>query len=313
MEQSIKTEQGTIYYTVKDERVTITTYHGNDAEVCVPARINGLNVTKIGKKAFMNSRQLQRVSLPDSVKKLGEWAFAYCPLLDVVELPKRKLVMGTGVFLGDKQLSHIVLRSREKDRGKDTDWWSACTGSHREDTAVLLAALPAMESGEYLLDMKEAGKAEWFRAWDACLLKLLDEPDEKGYTDMILCGEEDLNCSLDIFVREKRKKKVRYCFLRLLKDSELSSDARQVLNDYLMSHIVGKASMETWLVLKEEKGHLKEYYELYVRLGGLTEENYDATLADLGEKQPEMKAYFMRQHEEIKSGVNSDAFNRFQL
>lgn len=313
MEQSIRTEQGTLYYTIKEERITITTYHGNDTEVVVPAEMNGLHVSKIGKKAFMNSRQLQRVSLPDTTKKLGEWAFAYCPLLKEVELPKRKLIMGTGVFLGDKQLSHIVLRSREKDRGKDTDWWSDCTKTYRTDTAVLLAVLPAMESGEYLLDMKEAGKAEWFQAWDACLLKMLDEPDEKGYTDMILCGEEDLNCSLDIFVREKRKKKVRYCFLRLLKDSELSPHTRQELKDYLMNHIVGKASMETWLVLKEEKGHLKEYYELYVRLGGLTEENYDATLADLGEKQPEMKAYFMRQHEEIKGKKDTDGFAMFQL
>lgn len=313
MEQSIKTEQGTIYYTAKEERVTINTYHGNDTVLLIPAEIDTLPVTRIGKKALMNSRQLRRISLPDTMKKLGEWAFAYCPLLEEVELPKRKISMGTGVFLGDKQLSAIVLRTREKDKGKESDWWSGCIETYKEDTAILLAALPVMESGEYLLDMKEAGRKEWFQAWDACLLKMIDEPDEKGYTDMILCGEEDLNCSLDLFVREKRKKKVRYCFLRLLRDSELSGQTRQILKNYLLEHTVGKPSMEAWLVLKEEKGHLREYYELYVSLGGLTKENYDATLADLGEKQPEMKAYFMRQYEEMKGKGNIDGFSVFQL
>lgn len=313
MEQSIKTEQGTIYYSAKEEHVTITTYHGNDAVVLVPAVIDALPVTKLAKKAFMNSRQLRRVSLPDTIKKLGEWAFAYCPLLEEVELPKRRLSMGTGVFLGDKQLSSIVLRTWEKDKGKATEWWSLCLAKQREDTAILLAASPLMENGEYLLDMKEAGKEEWFGKWDACLLKLLDEPDEQGYTDMILCGEEDLNCSLDIFVREKRKKKVRYCFLRLLRDSKLSGENRKILQNYLMKHIVGETSMETWLVLKEEKGHLREYYELYVRLGGLSTENYDATLADLGEKQPEMKAYFMREHEKKRGKEDTDGFDMFQL
>lgn len=313
MEQSIKTQQGMIYYTVKEGRITINTYHGNDTVLMVPDEIDALPVTKIGKKAFMNSRQLRRICLPDTIKKLGDWAFAYCPLLEEVELPKRRLSMGTGVFLGDKQLSKIVLRSREKDRGKESDWWSSCDEALRMDTSVLLAVLPTMEGTEYLLDVKEAGSKEWFQAWDACLLKLLKEPDEKGYTDMILCGEEDLSCSLDLFVREKRKKKVRYCFLRLLKDSELALETRQMLEDYLSEHTVGKASMEAWLVLKEEKGHLREYYELYVRLGGLTRENYDATLADLGEKQPEMKAYFMRQHEEINDKEAIDGFAAFRL
>lgn len=318
-EKSIDTENGIFYYTVREERVTITTYHGNDTEVIVPETIEGVSVRKIGKKAFMNSRQLRRVVLPDSIKKLGEWAFAYCGLLEEVELPKRKITVGTGAFLGDRLLARLILRERQKDRmsvkvGKTTAClrWSEQSEKYRMDMAVLLAVVPAMKDGEYLMDFKEAGSKEWIVKWDTRLIKILEEPDEKGYTEMILCGEEDINCNLENYIKEKRKKKVRYCFLRLLHDSGLEADMEKRLEEYLISHAVGCASMETWLVLKEEKGHLREYYELYVELGCLTAENYDATLADLGEKQPEMKAYFMRKHE-ANRGEQADFFDSFTL
>jgi hypothetical protein len=308
-EQSIDTENGTLYYTVKEERVTITTYHGNDSEVIVPDFIDGFPVRKIGKKAFMNSRQLRRIVLPESIKKLGEWAFAYCGLLEEVELPKRKIAVGTGVFLGDRRLARLTQKERSKG---STSGKTEPSETYRNDIAVLLAAVPAMEDGEYLLDFKDAGSAEWIVKWDMRLIKILEEPDEKGYTEMILCGEEDINCNLENYIKEKRKRKVRACFLRLLHDSGLDADTRKMLEEYLISHSVGNASMETWLVLKEEKGHLREYYELYVKLGGLQLANYDATLADLGEKQPEMKAYFMRWREEQKTG-EADVFSGWTL
>ena len=69
--------------------------------------------------------------------------------------------------------------------------------------------------------------------------------------------------------------------------------------------------MEAWLVLREEKGHCKEYYELYERLGGITADNYEATISDLKDKHPEMKAYFIRKHTE--QVCEQDAFDAFSL
>lgn len=331
-EKRFETENGYFYYIEKENRVTITTYHGNDVELELPAKIEDLPVRKIGKKAFMNARQLRRVVLPDSVKKLGEWAFAYCGMLEEIVLPKRKMSVGTGVFLGDSRLEKITLRLRKKDverldvgssgensessEGKielvELQQWAHSSEQYHEDMAVLLATVNTMDDAAYLFDFKEAGSEEWIQKWDARMLKILAEPDEKGYTQMILCGEEDINCNLENFVRDKRKKKVRYCFLRLLYSSGLADETKQILEAYLTSHVVGSPSMETWLVLKEEMGHKKEYYELYVELGCLDQENYDATLADLGDKQPEMKAYFIRWNDENKES-GEDAFDMFSL
>lgn len=330
-EKRFETENGYFYYIEKENRITVTTYHGNDVELELPDKIEELPVRKIGKKAFMNARQLRRIVLPDSVKKLGEWAFAYCGVLEEIILPKRKMSVGTGVFLGDQRLEKIMLRLRKKDMEKLDDsidetiehatgrsekeelqHWFAASETFRDDIAVLLATVNTMDDAAYLFDFKEAGSEEWIGKWDARMLKILAEPDEKGYTQMILCGEEDINCNLENFVRDKRKKKVRYCFLRLLHSSGLTDENKQILEDYLMSHVVGSPSMETWLVLKEEMGHKKAYYELYVELGCLNQENYDATLADLGDKQPEMKAYFIRWNDENKES-GEDAFDMFSL
>lgn len=307
-EKSIDTQKGTLYYRIKEDKVTITTYHGNDTQVIVPERIEDVPVRKIGKKAFLNSRQLRQVILPDTLKKLGEWAFAYCGLLEKVELPKRRVAIGKGCFLGDKRLSEIALRQPKK---AETSSWMNQSEKFQKDVAVLLAAVMTMEDAEYLLELKEAGKAEWMQKWDMRLLKTIDEPDEKGYTNMILCGEEDINCSLDNYIREKRKKKVRLCFLRLLHDSGLAHSVREQLETYLREHSVGQASMETWLVLKEERGHDRMYYELYVQLGCIHQGNYDTTLADLGSKHPEMKAYFMRQNAD--NNTEEDFFDSFSL
>ena len=307
-EKTYNTEQGTLYYVVKEERVTITSYHGNDVKLRLPEQIEGIPVSKIGKKAFLNSRRLQHLILPETVKKLGEWALAYCAMLETVELPKRRIAMGKGCFLGDKRLRKLKLYARDNEEGRI---WKEYPSAYREDVAVLLAALAGMEDAEYLLDTKAAGSAEWIKQWDLRLMKWMQEPDEKGYTQMILCGEEDISCSLEYYVRDRRKKKVRLAFLRLLHPSGLDEQTRTILEEYLISHSVGNASMETWLVLKEEKGHIQKYYELYVELGCLNLDNYDATLADLGEQHPEMKAYFMREHDANMQG--DDFFSTFSL
>ncbi len=308
-EKTIKTENGTLYYTTKEDRVTISNYHGNDEKVVIPREIEGLPVRKIGKKAFMNAKRLKKVVLPDSTKKIAEWAFAYCKMLREIELPKRKIAFGTEPFLGDSRLETITMICRKKD---SECRYGQLSDKEREDAGRLLAAVPDMADSSHLLNVKDAASKDWYKQLDTRILKLIDEADDKGYTDMILCGEEDINCNLDTYITNKRKRKVKYCFLRLLHNSELDDEVKTRLDDYLISHAVGCPSMETWLYLRDDMGHLKDYYEYYVNVGCLTDDNFDLTIADLQDKQPEMKAYFLRWREE-KRGESADFFSGFEL
>lgn len=298
MEQYYETPKGRLSYVIKENYATITSYQGEDEVVIIPPLLSGVFVERIGKKAFMNNKWLQKIVLPDTITEIYEWAFAYCAMLEEVEFPGKAIAISKGIFLGDVRLVKVAVRDD-------------AAGTLKEDRARLLAALPSLSDSEYLFAMEEAGTKEWFLRYDERIKKFLEEDDAHGYTQMILCGEEDLNCSLDLFVEEKRKKKARFCFLRLLHDSGLAPSYRKTLEQYLMSHVVGSPSMEAWLVLREEKGHCKEYYELYERLGGITADNYEATISDLKDKHPEMKAYFIRKHTE--QVCEQDAFDAFSL
>ena len=298
MEQYYETPKGRLSYVIKENYATITSYQGEDEVVIIPPLLSDVFVERIGKKAFMNNKWLQKIVLPDTITEIYEWAFAYCAMLEEVEFPGKAIAISKGIFLGDVRLVKVAVRDDAADTLK-------------EDRARLLAALPSLSDSEYLFAMEEAGTKEWFLRYDERIKKFLEEDDAHGYTQMILCGEEDLNCSLDLFVEEKRKKKARFCFLRLLHDTGLAPSYRKTLEQYLMSHVVGSPSMETWLILREEKGHCKEYYELYERLGGITTDNYEATISDLKDKHPEMKAYFIRKHTE--QVCEQDAFDAFSL
>ena len=311
MNLSYDTENGTIYYKVLDGNVSITGYSGEDEELKLPMNIDGLLVRRIEKKAFMGSRKLRILNLPDSIKDVGDWAFAYCRYLEEVTFPRRHMKSGIKPFLGDLRLGHIYLRERKQY--PDLAWRNK-SEEDKEMVSVLLAHSVNLEEADYLFDTKHAGNPDWTSKLDARIRVLMEEPDEEGHTDMILCGEEDIDCTIDNFIKEKRKKKVRTAFLRLLNPYGLEDDMRMMLTDYLISHSVGCASEETWIVLRDEKGFDRKYYELYVDIGCLCHDNYQATIQDIGSGNPEMKAFFIRWNDsEAASPEDGSYFDKFDL
>ena len=79
--------QGVLSYKTDGETAEITGYRGKDTELAVPAAIDGCPVTCIGKKAFLSNKMLKEISLPESVARIDDWAFAYCAKLARVVLP----------------------------------------------------------------------------------------------------------------------------------------------------------------------------------------------------------------------------------
>ena len=87
---------------------------------------------------------------------------------------------------------------------------------------------------------------------------------------------------------------------------------KEELEAYLRSHTKGQPGEEAWLVLKEEHSSHREYYELFVNLRCITEDNCDAILEDIGEDAPEMKAFFLKHREEQREGT-ADFFESLAL
>lgn len=93
-------------YEINDGKVTITRYIGKDANVVIPAQIDGKAVTVIGKNAFM-MLGVTTVVLPNSIEKIDDYAFQDCHALTQMKFPASLKTIGINSFNGCKSLSEL--------------------------------------------------------------------------------------------------------------------------------------------------------------------------------------------------------------
>lgn len=291
---TLETLEGRIGYTAEDgKRIRITDYSGTDTEVWVPEEIEGIPVKIISKKTFLSRKQLRKVVLPGTVEEIGDWTFAYCTNLESVWLPKKEMKLGNRIFMECPNVRRVYAYEPETERG-EAGGKLPYGRDEESQKAALLAASAGILDTEYLMVPAEAGSESWIRKWDAKMNTVMEEEDGEGYTKMILCGEEDYGSSLEEFVKNKRKGKVRLALLRLMNPIGLSEEDERKLQDYLVAHTKGCESEESWEVLLEEYGHEQEYFEKFADIGCVTEENFDALLTDMPGEYAEMKAFLIR-------------------
>ncbi len=80
---------GDFEYKVLNGTAEITAYNGSATELTIPSELGGCEVTSIGKNAFKNNTSIKNLTIPDSVKKIGDSAFSMCKLTS--------LTLGDGV------------------------------------------------------------------------------------------------------------------------------------------------------------------------------------------------------------------------
>lgn len=294
--------QGVLSYKTDGETAEITGYRGKDTEIAVPTVAGGCPVTCIGKKAFLSNKLLKEISLPESVVRIDDWAFAYCAKLARVILPYHRMEIGQGIFRDCFLLEQIVDEGADAGEKKTTD------------TAFLLAAVMSRLDAFYLFDFENAGTPEWIVRWDGRMQTLMERADAEGFSKMLLCGEEDYGSrenNLDYYMEQRRREKVRLAMLRLMHDYGLKQAVREKLEQYLLSHIKGCETEETWRVVLEEYGDDLRYYQFLTQLGGVTRENFQSMMEDMGQAHTEMKAYLMKYHGEQHR--QEDAFDAFAL
>lgn len=280
VDRELETEEGRLRYRIEGGEAVILSGHVFGSRISLPDEIENKPVTKLEKKAFLSSKALKEIRLPEGVKEIGDWAFAYCSSLERVWLPRRKLLLGKGIFKECEKLDSVRSLGEE--------------GHRAEQTGRLLGAVPVKLEADYLFTPEHAGETEWLRRFDDKLKEYLNRPDEDGYTKMVYCGEEDIVANMDLFLAERRRAKARLCFLRLMNDIGLGEEFCEELCNYLACHTVGCASEAAWEVVFEEHGNEQEYYTAFTRAGCLQKENYDGILSRMGENYPEMKGYLMR-------------------
>ena len=308
------------------EGLCITRLQGLAGEVEIPAQIEGTPVLAIGRKAFLSKKNLRKVTVPETVVEVGDWAFAYCDNLHTVRFLAAKA--GSGEEAGE-QAEHVSDSGKEAELRFGKAVFLEChklryvfVQAQEESTAALLAAAVTTAEAPYLLDAQEAGSAEWLEKWDARMLSILHSADDEGYSKQVLCGEEDYGSTDKVaYESGRRKVKVRLLLLRCMYPEGLKAECRSEMEEYLRAHTkpgTGNAQMgargnpsrhdnknengivqdETWQVILKEHSEERAFYTLFTDLGCVTRENFDALLSDVGEDCPELRAYLMRYKEE---------------
>lgn len=296
-------ENGILQYTPEEDGIRITGYKGEAIIIKIPERIEDLPVVCIGKKAFLSNKTVQQIELPEGVVEIDDWAFAFCSRLEKIILPYHGMKIGQGILKECYKLEQIVNELSKEVPKK------------REDIAFLLAATMNRLDAFYLFDFENAGKEDWLVQWDTLMMQRMKQEDTEGYSKTLLCGEEDYGSNennLEYYIEQRRREKVRIAMLRLMHDYGLEEETRQKLLAYIRAHAKGEASEETWLVVSQEHGDEKAYYQFLLDTDCVNGENYHAMLEDLGEKHTEMKAFLMRSQAE-EDGKMEEAFSAFEL
>ena len=97
------------YVLLDDGRAEIVGYAGADAEVTIPAEVDGKETAAIGARAFMLNGKLSKVVIPEGVTTIRRGAFAHCGSLASVTIPDSVTTVEGNPFHDCRNLREMIL------------------------------------------------------------------------------------------------------------------------------------------------------------------------------------------------------------
>ena len=87
------------YYTTYEKKAVVYQYDGktSEGEIEIPSRLGGYPVTALAKSALAGT-DFTKVVLPDTLEKIGGYAFSACSKLREITIPASVEALGNGVF-----------------------------------------------------------------------------------------------------------------------------------------------------------------------------------------------------------------------
>ena len=71
-------KSGDYSYTVSNNKAKITKYDGSSSTVNIPSKLDKYTVAEIGYQAFENCKEIENITIPESIEKIDEFAFSGC-------------------------------------------------------------------------------------------------------------------------------------------------------------------------------------------------------------------------------------------
>lgn len=285
----------------QDTYYTYTKYSGADKEVHLPEQVDGLFMNVIGAKAFLSCKTVEKLWLPDSVREIGDWAFAHMKNLKEIALPAENIAFGKQVFMGCEQLTRVrvVVKHREdgeKDK-ESPDEAKAWECSLYEGLEYFLATMFCNFENEELMNLRmlqtEEGQKKWLEKYNQVLCEYLAEDDAVRFVPAFIgwFDVEDLDEQKKRYVNQVKCKKLEIALQRLLYDAEMNETTQRLLQNY-----VEKREKYMLDLLKDrgrEYGNDIRYYKLWNTLGGLKNDQARILLEANDWADTEIKAYLL--------------------
>lgn len=104
------------YYVINKNELMITEYTGSGKEIEIPETYKDYTITSIGSFVF-DSCEAESVTMPDSIKSIGDYAFASSKNLKSIRLSQNLETFGSNSFFFCKNLEEIELPASIKDLG----------------------------------------------------------------------------------------------------------------------------------------------------------------------------------------------------
>ncbi len=103
-------------YRIENNEAEFVKYIGTDDEYEVPAVIDGCPVTRIGRYAFAERRNLLFVKLPISIRIIGPHSFYNCRSLERLEFGDKLVDIEDGAFKNCTSFKHMIYRTTSNAR-----------------------------------------------------------------------------------------------------------------------------------------------------------------------------------------------------
>lgn len=104
------------YYVINKNELMITEYKGTDKTIEIPETYKDYTITSIGSFVF-DSCEAESITMPDTIKSIGDYAFASSKNLKSIKLSKNLETLGSNSFFFCRNLEEIELPASIKYLG----------------------------------------------------------------------------------------------------------------------------------------------------------------------------------------------------
>ncbi|MBO5371270.1 MAG: leucine-rich repeat domain-containing protein [Lachnospiraceae bacterium] len=136
----MKTSYRIIYQKISDKKARLLRIYGTSAKICIPETVGGYPIVEVAPYCFCETRKLkyeesleeiigeerflqelcgnsiEEIYLPDSIEKIGNYAFYNCKKLKKIELGAKTKEIGSDAFMNTISLHQLTFRCSPNEK-----------------------------------------------------------------------------------------------------------------------------------------------------------------------------------------------------